>query len=390
MNQFRKKRHFFKTKDLGKNGYLSATHKVAIVHDDFIQNGGAEKLVLCFLEIFPQADLFTSIISEEWEGKLLKLNPNLKISTGFINKVFRKSRLYKSLAILYPISFFLFRFKGYDLVISSTARFAHGIRTDKKTLHIAYVNSPARMLWEPLPYFNKFLVPFLYPFILVLRMWDKLASSMPDVLIANSKTIQNRIKKYWNRDSQIIYPFHDLNKNSVVKVNKGEHFIMVSRLEKWKRIDLAIDACNRLKQKLIIVGEGKYKKALEKTANQRYVKFMGRLSDQDLIDSYIGSKALIMTQKEDFGITSVEAQSFGVPVIAYKSGGASETVIDGKTGIFFENQTIDSLAKAIEEFGKIEIDSKVCTIQADKFAKGKFIRRILEAVNINGKRRQTR
>ena len=359
--------------------------RIAIVHDDFVQKGGAEKLVQCLMEIFPKADLYTSIISTEWEKTLLEHNPGLRIAVGAPNKVFHITGLYKCLSFLYPLSFWLFDFRNYDLVISSTARFAHGIRTGKDTFHIAYVNSPARMVWEPRSYFSIFLSPIIYPFLLMLRTWDRFVSALPDILIANSETIQNRIKKYWNRDSQIIYPFHDLNVEKRIRSSKPEYFMVVSRLEKWKRIDLAVNACVKLQQRLIIVGEGKYKKNLEKIADKKYVNFVGRLSNADLVDAYSKAKALIMTQSEDFGITSVEAQSFGVPIISYKSGGALETIIDRQTGVFFEEQTTKSLIKIIEKFDKIEISRQACIIQAGKFTKDEFIRKILEVTNINGK-----
>jgi glycosyltransferase involved in cell wall biosynthesis len=347
--------------------------KIAIVHDDFIQNGGAEKLVECLLEIFPNAEIYTSIISDKWKAKL----PNKKIHTSFINIIPFREKLYKAFAILYPVAFYLFNFNNYDLVISSSARFAHGIRTPSKTKHVAYINSPARMVWEPKTYFNKYALILLYPFLLILRQWDRHVSKNPDILIANSKTIQKRIKKYWNRNSEVIYPYHDLNKSHEIKTASGEYFILVSRLEKWKRIDIAVKACSELKQKLRIVGVGKYKESLENMADKNYVQFMGRLNDDDLIKNYLDSKALIMTQKEDFGITSVEAQSFGVPVVAYKSGGALETIIEKHTGIFFENQTIDSLKQALTDFAKIEIEPENCIIQADKFTKDEFIRRMV-------------
>lgn len=363
----------------------SSNQRVAIVHDDFIQNGGAEKLVLCLLEIFPQADIFTSIISDEWAQRLRAKNPEIKIKASFINRIPHKRKLYKFLALLYPIGFRTLKIMDYDLVISSTARFAHGVKTPKDTLHVAYVNSPGRMIWEPQDYFDKHLLPFVYPFILMLRLWDKRASRYPDVLAANSQTIQKRIKKYWKRDSEVVYPFHDINKNSQSKKSPGKHFIVVSRLEKWKRIDIAVKACSKLKQKLVIVGDGRYKNELKKMADPEYVQFMGRLNNSDLVQKYLEAHALIMTQKEDFGITSVEAQSLGVPVIAYKSGGALETVAENHTGIFFESQDSDSLEKALSKFSRIEINPEKCIIQASKFTKDEFIRRIIEITESHGK-----
>lgn len=357
---------------------MNPSSKIAIVHDDFVQHGGAEKLVECMLEIFPKAELYTSIITEDWRTKLTNQNPNLKIRTSFLDKLPLKIQLYKVFSFLYPIAFYLFDFNNFDLVLSSSARFAHGIRTPKDTYHIAYVNSPGRMIWEPSKYFNKFLLPLIYPLIILLRVWDRYVSVFPDIIIANSNTVKNRIKKYWGRPSKVIYPFFDLKKMPRLDQSQKGHFIVVSRLEKWKRIDLAIKACEITKEKLVIVGTGRYKKQLERMANSNYVEFVGRLDDDDLVNTYLNSKALIITQKEDFGITSVEAQALGVPVIAYKAGGALETVLKEKSGVFFEQQTAKSLADSIKAFREIEIDPQVCIMHADKFSKEKFIKGIIE------------
>ena len=305
--------------------------KIAIVHDDFVQSGGAEKLVLVMLEIWTDADLFTSFISENWKNKLRKQFPNLKIVTTFINRLPLVEKFYKYYAFLYPMAFESMDLRKYDVVVSSSARFAHGVITLPKTLHVSYVNSPGRMIWEPASYFSKPIGFFQNVILSYLRIWDYIASKRPNFIIANSKTSQLRISKYWKRESEIIYPFYDFNKNInlTFKTNTKDYFLIVSRLEDWKKIDIAIQACTNLKEKLHIVGNGSSEKYLKSLSNSKYVKFMGQLSEADLIKQYKDCKALIITQREDFGITSLEAQSFGKPVIAYKAGGALDILQAG-------------------------------------------------------------
>jgi len=253
--------------------------KIALVHDDLIQHGGAERLFEAVMETFPKADVFTSMTT--W-GR----NPQ----TSFMQKLPFKEKLYRHYFPLYPLAFESFDFTGYDVVLSSSTRFAHGVITRPETLHIAYFNTPPRMFWEPFTYFesNSALRSLLSPLLSYVRVWDRVAAQRPDVLLANAKTPQARVKKYYGRDSEIIYPFVDLGRfgevadgiptRRVTGLQPDGFFLVVSRLTSWKRIDIAIEACNQLNLPLKIIGEGPDFARLKKLAGPT-VELLGRLTD---------------------------------------------------------------------------------------------------------------
>ncbi len=352
--------------------------KIALVHDDLIQRGGAERLFCAMIETFPKVDVFTSMISDHWKSQI----SNLK--TSFMQKLPLKEKFYRHYFPLYPLAFESFDFTGYGVVLSSSTRFAHGVVTRPETLHICYMNTPPRMFWEPQTYFENFPYPFkslLNPFLSYFRLWDYAAAQRVDYFIANSKTPQARIRKYYGRDSHIIYPFVDLERfdkgvadsptRRVTGLQPDGFFLVVSRLTAWKRIDIAIEAGNRLKLPLKIIGEGPDFERLKKLAGPT-VELLGRLTDEEVVSYYKSCRALIFPQKEDFGITPLEAQAAGKPVIAFGAGGALETVIEGKTGEFFYPQTVEALTKALEHFDTAQYHSEDCRKQAEKFSKERF------------------
>lgn len=351
---------------------MSRDLKIALVHDDLVQHGGAERLFLAMLEVFPDADIFASLATQDYESQFA----NYDLRTSFMQKLPFKKQLYRHYFMLYPLSFEGYDFSNYDVVISSSTRFAHGIVTKPETLHIAYFNTPPRMFWEPRSYFER-SVPLsflLSPFLSYLRLWDRVAAQRPDVLIANSKTPQARIKKYYGRDSEIIYPFVDLSRFEGVKGLRGEkggYFLIVSRLAAWKKIDIAIEACNRLNLPLKIIGEGPDRPRLQKIAGPT-VELLGRLTDEEVVRYYKGCRAFLFPQKEDFGITPLEAMACGKPVIAYSAGGALETVLPGQTGKFFSPQTVEALVRALERFDEKDFHRQDCLEQAAKFSKERF------------------
>ncbi len=361
-----------------KNHMQTKNLKVALVHDDFIQHGGAESLVLAMLEIWPQADLYSVTASDSWKREIRKLS-NKDIRTTWVNKLPLKEKLFRYYYSLYPLAIESFNFDGYDLVCSSSARYAHGIITKPGTVHMAYVNSPARFIWQeglaPKGIFSDNIISWH-------KAWDKVASNRPDYIVANSKTPAKRIEKYWNRKPDAtIYPFVDterFTRSIPIRLDpKGsnlgisDYFLVVSRLNRWKKADLAIEACNDLKLPLVIVGRGDYKENL-KSISGPTIAFLDDVSDEELASIYNGCRALIMTQEEDFGITALEAQACGKPVIAYRSGGAMETVLEGVTGVFFDRQDKESLKQALLQFDPERYLEENCTTQAEKFGKSRF------------------
>ena len=353
---------------------------MAIVHDDFIQHGGAERLVSEMLKIWPKADLYAVMGSDDWRREL-KIKDDKETRTSWLQRFPAREKLFRHYYSLYPLAIESFCFDDYDLVISSSARYAHGVITKPETTHIAYVNSLARFLWDEALSPKNILVQ---PVLRWHRTWDRVASLRPDFIIANSRTPAKRIETHWGRRADtIIYPFVDLEKFEISPGTQEEdtegYFLIVSRLEDWKRIDLAIKSCNRLSRKLYIVGEGRDGGRLKNLAGPT-IKFLGWVKEDELSKIYKNSLALIITQKEDFGITSLESQAAGRPVIAFRSGGALETVVENDTGVFFDSQTVESLTGALNRFDPLSFLRENCQSQARRFGKDRFRRELRDFV----------
>lgn len=341
--------------------------KTAIVYDWIDRWGGVERLLLELHNLFPDADFFTSSVDLQkapWAKRLTIRTSFLQNLPDFI----KKSRI--GSLLFYPFAFESLSFEGYDLVISVTSSFAKSIITNPDTKHICILLTPSRyLLLYPHP-FEKGLFSFLLsPYLTFIRRWDYIVAQRPDQIIAISEEVSKRCKTYYHRESKVVHPPFDVNywtslKNSIYSqprlLPKGwdDYYLVVSRLEPYKKVDLVIRSLNQLPQnKLVIVGKGsllaRYKKlSLENTF------FLQDVDDSQLASLYTNAKALIMMQEEDFGYTALEAQFFGCPVLAYGKGGALETVIEGKTGIFFSHQTSDTLMATLERFDKISYNFK--------------------------------
>ena len=300
--------------------------KVAIVYDRVNKWGGAERVLLALHEMFPSAPLYTSVYDVNG-APWAKVFPEIR--TSFLQKFpFAKSN-HEFLAPLMPIAFESFDFSGFDIVISVTSEAAKGIKTKPGTLHVCYCLTPTRYLWS---HHNEYFKGASFKgvtksIVKYLRRWDKIAAYRPDVIIGISSEVQNRIKKYYKRDSAVVFPPTNTSLLYSNEVKPKKYYLLVSRLDfGYKKVELAIEAFNRLGKPLVIVGTGREEVRLKRMAVKN-IKFAGRVSEEELIKYYQGAKALIMPQEEDFGIVSVEAQSHGVPVIAFKKGGAIDTVI---------------------------------------------------------------
>lgn len=367
---------------------------VAIVYDRINKWGGAERVLLALHEMFPGAPLYTAVYDAK-KAPWAKVFP--KIYTSFLQKIPFAKNNHEFLGTFMPIAFEgKFSSKGrpapdwdeYDLVISVTSEAAKGIITKPGTFHLCYCLTPTRYLWSGYNfYFKNPILRFLAgPAVSYLRNWEKVAAQRPDLMVAISTEVKKRIKKYYNRDSEIIFPpvnlYFDLRrKNSFLRVSHStygknrKYYLVVSRLVPYKRVDLVVEAFNKLGKKLVIVGSGSQAGNLKRKACNN-IKFVGEVSEKELAKLYLGAKALIMPQEEDFGIISPEAQSFGVGVIAYKKGGALDSVVDGKTGVFFDKQNVDSLLEAIAKFEKMSFNHIYLINNAKAFAKEKFKREL--------------
>lgn len=348
--------------------------KIAIVHDFLVQYGGAERVLEVLSEMFPEAPIYTLLYDQEKIGDKFK---DKNIRTSYLQKFpkFLRKR-YRWLLPFFMVVPETFDLREFDLVISSTGAWSKGIVTRLNTIHISYLHSPMRFVWELRHnYIKGFFSRLLLGYV---RMWDKLASERPDYLIANSQYTQERIKKYYRRDSEVIYPpafdeARDTNYGSENQKDKGKYFLIISRLSPYKKVDLAVEAFNKLGLPLVIIGRGKQKKYLEKIAKEN-IKIKGWVSDKKLADYYAKSRAFIFPADDDFGMTMVEAMSYGVPVIAYRKGGALEIVEEGKTGEFFDAQVPEVLADGVRRFiGKEDSYNKESMVnRAKDFSKERF------------------
>jgi len=372
--------------------------KIAIVYDWIDKWGGVERVLLNLHEMFPEAVFYTSYFDEikaEWAK-------DLNIKTSFLQKFpdfIKKSRILSF--IFYPFAFESFDFSGYDLVISITSSFAKSIITKPRTKHICYLLTSTRYLWShKQDYIKNNLINYLISgYLDMFKNWDLVVSQRPDKIISISETVRERCKKYYKRDSEVVYPGFDVEywkgikseirnpkfeTNSKFKILNSKFFLVISRLEPYKRVDLAIRVFNRLNKQLVIIGEGSQEKKLKQIAGKN-ITFLSKLSDVELGSFYSSAQALIMPQEEDFGYVSLEAQLFGCPVLAYKKGGVLETIIENKTGIFFDNQDERSLSQAIERFNKIEYNLKseareIGLSNVEKFSKEKFINKFIKLI----------
>lgn len=358
--------------------------KVALVYDRVNKWGGAERVLLALHELFPDAPLYTSVYNQKtaiWADVFPKVIPS------FLQKIPYAKTHHEYLAPFMPFAFESFDFSHYDLVISVTSESAKGIITPPHVKHICYCLTPTRYLWSGYKdYFDrKIFKAVSKPAVNYLRKWDRVAAHRPDVMVGISREVCNRIKRYYGRQSDLIHPpvdtskIHLRTKDETIDTH-DKYYLLVSRLVSYKKVDLAIRVFNQLKYPLMVIGKGKELSNLRKIAGST-ISFRSDLTDSELHDYYGEAKALIFPQVEDFGLVSVEAQSAGTPVIAYKKGGALDTVIDGETGVFFEKQNEESLAHAIKTFESLKFSRGKIRSHSLKFSKKRFLRNFQKIIN---------
>lgn len=351
--------------------------KVALVHDFLFKLGGAERVVKEFADLFPNAPIYTLIYDEEKCGSVFPkerviASPLLKSYPRFFQK--RPQYLLKRM----PEAIEEFNLSEYDLVISSSGAFSHGVITGPQTKHLCYCHSPMRYAWD---YSHEYLAekklswPLEFSVRKILhqvRQWDRSAADRPDKYLANSKHVAQRLKKYFQVDAEVLYPPVDVDRFYPYE-EADDYFVIVSALSPFKKIDLAVSAFNKMGKRLVIIGDGAHRKSLEALAGPT-VEMKGRLSDREVKRYLQGSKALIFPGEEDFGITPVEAMACGKPVIAYKKGGVRETVVEGITGVFFPEQSVQSLEQAVAKFYEIEpeFDADIIHERAEQFSRQEF------------------
>ena len=327
----------------------SDTPKVAIVHDWLITYGGAERVVNQLHQVFPDAPIYTLVYDKK---KMPERFHTYDVRTTYLQKIPFASKLYKNMLTLMPGAFERLDLTAYDLVITSCSSCSKGVITRPDAVNVCYCHTPTRYLWDFYYTYlhnanalKRLLIPRQ---IHKMRLWDRLAADRVDHFIANSRYIAQRIRKYYRRESTVIYPCVHISEIQPVET-PDDYYLTVSRFTYYKRLDLAILACNKLGKKLVVVGGGDEDKKLRAMAGPT-VTFTGAVSDEEIRRLYSHAKAFLFPGEEDFGITPVEAQSAGCPVLAFGKGGALETVSDGETGLFFAEQTEQSLADCIARF----------------------------------------
>ena len=362
--------------------------KIAIVHPWYLANGGAEQTVNILAEAYPTADFFTLFYTEKDLPSKIR---GRKITAHKWNWLPGKFRYYRHLLPLYPLLFESLDLRGYDLVISSDSCVAKGILVDQGAVHVCYCHSPMRCLWDLYWEFSKSFPALIRPIFTLgshyVRQWDVSAAQRVDAFVANSRYIAQRIRKYYRRTSTIIYPPVDTHKGYLSETH-GDYYLSVGRLTNIKKIDLLVHACNRLQRRFIIAGAGRELNRLKSIAGPT-IEFVGRVPDRELSELYARCRAFLFAADEDFGIVPVEAQSYGRPVVAYGRGGTLETIVpvddpEGRppTGVFFGEQTVDSISDAILRFEAVETRFQPIHIQrhAQQFDSKVFARRMQELV----------
>ncbi len=354
--------------------------KVALAHDYLIRFGGAERVFLNLAQIFDKADIFTLLYDEKKMGKYFS---GRKIKTSFLQNFPLSLKKHRWYAPLMPSAAESFDLREYDLVISSSSAFIKGLILRPKAIHICYCHNPARFLWDYAGQYDA--GPALIKRILFhyLRIWDRSAANRVDYFIANSKITATRINKFYRQPCKLIYPPVSLFKGEISQNQASHYFLIVSQLTPYKKIDLAIDAFNKLELPLVIIGEGRDRKRLQKMAGEN-IKFLGWQSDEKTAEYFKYSRAFIFPGEDDFGIAPVEAMSYGKPVLAYRKGGATETIIEGVTGEFFDDPVTESLADGVRrmlfKLENKEYSSLVIRKRAENFSKEKFEKSIKEFV----------
>ena len=375
--------------------------------------GGAERMLRVVADMFPDAPIFTLLYDE---NKLGEWFPRERVRTSSLQKNFLHSLLqatsYKLQAPFlnhhlylrkFPQAVEAWDFSDFDLVLSFSSAFAHGVKTRGLTRHLCYVHTPARYLWDQTfdvldraekgP-FGKWKRAYLERTFHKLRQWDVQASGRPDRILAASKAVQRRIEFYWRRESEVLYPPVDTAAFPLFEGKRGDYYVIASTLAPYKRIELAIEACHRMGRRLLIVGEGPHRDALEKfslslrsaSSTGQTVEFLGYRKHADLVAIIQKARGFLFPGEEDFGIAPLEAMSTGTPVIALGKGGALETVLEGKTGEFFQEATVESLLQILQIFEQKSYSIFSSHARAEEFALSIFQSRLKNAVEAMAKK----
>jgi glycosyltransferase involved in cell wall biosynthesis len=351
--------------------------RVALVHDFLVDVRGAERVFLALCDLFPDADLFTAVYDEEGtEGRFA----HRQVTTSFLQRAHPTARTFRALLPLYPAAMESLDLRGYDLVISSSSAWAHGVIPDDDAVHVCYCHNPFRYAWNARQETLQARGPFARAALGVVfqrwRQWDWIAAQRVDAYVANSQTTKRRVARYFGREATVLHPPVEVDR--FTPGAPGDAYVVLSELMAHKRIEVAVRAFNDLRLPLVVVGNGPDARRLHRLAGPT-VSFTGRVSDAEAARLLARARALVVTATEEFGIAAVEAQAAGRPVIALHEGGVRETVVEGETGTFFERPEPADLAAAVRSFDALAVDPEACVANARRFDTEHF-RRGLRAV----------
>jgi len=344
--------------------------RVALVHDFLLDIRGAERVFAAICDLYPEADVFTAVYDEAGtEGRF----SHRRVNTSFLQRLRPTARTFRALLPLYPYAMESLDLSGYDLVISSSSAWAHGVIVDEGAVHVCYCHNPFRYAWNARQDTLRRRGPLSRAALGVVfqrwRQWDWIAAQRVDRYVANSELTARRVSRYFTRDATVLSPPVEVERFRAAPV--GDEYVVLSELMAHKRIAVAIEAFNRLRRPLVIVGNGPDERRLRRLAGPT-VRFEGRVSDARAAELLARARGLVVTATEEFGIAAVEAQAAGRPVIAYAEGGVRETVLEGVTGAFFDRPEPAALAAAVEGFDALGADPVACRENAERFDVGHF------------------
>lgn len=351
--------------------------RVALVHDYLNQRGGAERVFAHFVRAWPEAPVYTALYDERLTGDFV---PKERVRTSYLARIPGANRYFRYLAPLYPRAFESFDLSAYDTIVSSTSAWAKGVRVAPGAVHICYTSTVSRFAFAYDQYVGGFgLGTLARPLVKRLIAWDAASAALPTQYVANSATVAQRIREYYHRDAIVLHPPVDLDRFRV-GAGSGDYFFIASRLLPYKRVDLAIEAAKRANVKLIVAGSGPSEAALRELARGSTTTMLGFVDDETVARLLGDAIAVILPGEEDFGLVPLEAAATGRPTIAYRAGGARETVVEGETGSFFDEQTPEALAEVLRRFDPRAYSVERLRAHAAAFGPQRFVAGLKEIV----------
>jgi glycosyltransferase involved in cell wall biosynthesis len=341
---------------------------VALVHDYLNQRGGAERVFASIARAWPDAPIYTALYDESAVGDLF---PRSRVHRSYLAGIPLANRCFRALAPLYPRAFEAFDLRGFDAIVSSTTSWSKGIRVPPGAVHVCYINTVSRFAFARDEYVPRFARPFLRRLI----EWDAEAARRPTRFVANSRNVADRIRKYYGRDADVLHCPVELERFSVGR-GGGDYFIVAARLLPYKRIELAIRAAALANVRLLVAGTGPAENALRRQAKGTTTTLLGYVEDARLDELIGNARAAIVPGEEDFGLVPLEAAAAGRPAIAYRAGGALETIVEGETGVFFDEPSAEALARVLRSFDASPFDPQRLRAHAERFAPAQFVERL--------------